>query len=65
MELYASFSARSVSYHKKVCLYVYLSPIVARQRLGKHVPAATLHMQQYKNCWTRRFLCGPCHMKGK
>jgi hypothetical protein len=27
-------------------------PIVARQRLGKHAPAAT------KN-W-RRFLCGPC-----
>jgi hypothetical protein len=26
--------------------------ILARQRLGKHVPAAT------RNCWSRRFLCG-------
>jgi hypothetical protein len=33
-------------------------PIVARQWLGKHVPAGT------KNCWSRRFLCGPCHIKG-
>jgi hypothetical protein len=34
-------------------------PIVARQRLGKHVPTAT------KNCWGRRFLCGPCRIKCK
>jgi hypothetical protein len=27
-------------------------PTVARQRLGKHVPAAT------KNCWRRHFLWG-------
>jgi hypothetical protein len=33
--------------------------IVARQRLGKHVPAAM------KNCWRRRFLCNPYRMKGK
>jgi hypothetical protein len=32
-------------------------PIVARQWLCKHVPAAT------KNCWKRRFLCGPCRIK--
>jgi hypothetical protein len=27
--------------------------------LPVHVPAAT------KNCWRRRFLCGPCRIKGK
>jgi hypothetical protein len=32
-------------------------PIVARHWPGKHVPAAM------KNCWRRRFLCGPCHIK--
>jgi hypothetical protein len=37
---------------------VYL-PIVATQRLGIHVLAAT------KNCWRRRLLCGPCGMKVK
>jgi hypothetical protein len=36
--------------HQSVCLCVY-PRIVARQRLGKHVPAAT------KNFWRRRFLC--------
>jgi hypothetical protein len=34
-------------------------PIVARQRLSKHVPAAT------KNCCRLCFLCGPCRIKGK
>jgi hypothetical protein len=38
-------------------LYVY-SPIVARQQLGKHVSAAK------KNCWSFRFLCGQCNIKG-
>jgi hypothetical protein len=33
--------------------------IVARQRLSKHVHAAT------RNCWRRRLLCGPCRIKGK
>jgi hypothetical protein len=35
------------------------NPIVARQLLGKHVPATT------KNGWRRRFLCGTCRVKGK
>jgi hypothetical protein len=39
-------------------LLVYL-PIVARQWLGKGVPAAT------KNFWRHRFLYGPCRIKGK
>jgi hypothetical protein len=33
--------------------------VVARQRLGKQVPAAK------KDCWRRRFLCGPCCITGK
>jgi hypothetical protein len=32
--------------------------IVARQLLGKYVPAST------KNYWRRRFLRGPCLIKG-
>jgi hypothetical protein len=38
-----------------VCLWVCLCIpfLVARKQLGKDVPAAT------KNCWRRRFLCGP------
>jgi hypothetical protein len=54
--LVSSFSMRSVSYKRRV--YVY-PPIIARQWLGKHVPVAT------KNCWRRRFLCGPCRFKEK
>jgi hypothetical protein len=34
-----------------------VSPFVARERLGKYVPGAT------KNCWRRRFQCGPCRIK--
>jgi hypothetical protein len=34
-------------------------PIVAWQRLSKHVLTAT------KNCWKRRYLCGPCCIEGK
>jgi hypothetical protein len=56
--LNASFFTRSVSYQRRVCGSVYF-PIVAWQRLGKHVPAAM------KNCWRRRFLCGPCRIKGE
>jgi hypothetical protein len=54
----ASFSMRSVSYQRRVCGSVY-TLLVARQRLGKHAPAAT------KNYWRRRFLCGPCRVKRK
>jgi hypothetical protein len=36
---------------------VYL-PIISRQRLGKHIPAAK------RNCWTC-FLCGSCRIKGE
>jgi hypothetical protein len=53
----ASFSMRSVPYQGE-SVDVCVSPIVARQRLGKHVPAAT------KNSWRRRFLCGSCRIKG-
>jgi hypothetical protein len=42
--------------HQSVCLYVYLR-ITARQRLCKDIPATT------KNCWRRRFICGPWRVK--
>jgi hypothetical protein len=43
---------------ESVPLFLY-PPLVARQWLGKHIPATT------KNCWRCRFLCGPCRIKGK
>jgi hypothetical protein len=43
--------------HQSMCQYVY-PHIVARQRLCKHVPAAT------NNCW-RCLLCVPCRVKEK
>jgi hypothetical protein len=55
----ASFSIRSVSYQRRVCGSVCVSSIVARRRLGKHVPAAT------NNSCRLRFLCGACRIKGK
>jgi hypothetical protein len=56
--LEASFSMRSLLYQRRVCGSVY-SPIVARQRLSKHVTVATM------NCWRRRFLCEPWLIKWK
>jgi hypothetical protein len=35
-------------------------PIVARQRLGKNVIAATNTYATIEYYWKRRFLCGPC-----
>jgi hypothetical protein len=57
--LKASFSLRSMSYQKEesVGLSVY-PPIVARQRLEKHVPVATKNRR-------RHFPCAPCYIKGK
>jgi hypothetical protein len=40
----ASFSVLSITYQKRVCGSVCVSPIVAKEWLGKHVLAAT------KNC---------------
>jgi hypothetical protein len=45
-----------VSYVRKFCGSV-CCPAVVRERPGKHVPTAT------RNCWRRRFLCGPCRIK--
>jgi hypothetical protein len=47
---------RSLSYQMRVCGSEY-PPLVFRQRLGKHFPAAK------KNCRRRRFLCGPCRIR--
>jgi hypothetical protein len=41
-----------------VVLSVY-PPVMSRQRLGKDFPTST------KDCWTFRFLFGPCSVKGK
>jgi hypothetical protein len=43
---------------ESVDLSVY-TPLIARQRVGKHVSAAA------RNCWRRRFLSGSCRIKGK
>jgi hypothetical protein len=40
-------------------LVKFIAPFVARQQLGKDIPAAR------KNCWRRRFLCGPGRIKEK
>jgi hypothetical protein len=39
--------------------------IVTRQRLSKNGTAATNVLAKKKSYWTRRFLCGPCRIKGK
>jgi hypothetical protein len=46
------------SSRQSVGLSVY-TPIVARQRFGKHVPAVS------KNYRRRHFLCRRCRIKGK
>jgi hypothetical protein len=52
-----SFSVRFVSYKRRVSVFSVYPFIVARQRLGKIIPAVR------KNCWSCRFLCGPCRIK--
>jgi hypothetical protein len=51
-----SFYIRSVSYQRRVCGSI-CPLIVARQRLGIHVPAAK------GNSWRCRFLCDPLSIK--
>jgi hypothetical protein len=46
------------------CQYVH-PPIVARQRFGKNVTAATNTQEQQKSYWTHRLLYEPCRIKGK
>jgi hypothetical protein len=48
---------------KSVCLYVY-PPFVARQRLGTNVTAAT-NTHAMEELLARRFLRGPCRIRGK
>jgi hypothetical protein len=50
--------------HQSVCLYVY-PHIAARQRIGKNVTAATNTNVRIEELLERRFLCGPCRIKGK
>jgi hypothetical protein len=39
------------------------SLIVATQRLVRNITTVTNKHATKRNCWTRRFLCGPCRMK--
>jgi hypothetical protein len=41
------------------------TPNVAKQRPTKSVTAEINTEATKKNCWTRRFLCGPCLFKTK
>jgi hypothetical protein len=50
--------------HQPACLHVYPASF-ARQRLGKNVTAATNTHARMEECWTRRFVCYPCRIKGK
>jgi hypothetical protein len=47
-----------LSQNRPVCVCMCIPFTAARQRLSKHVLAAT------KNCSTCSFLCGPCRIKG-
>jgi hypothetical protein len=55
----ASVSIRTVSYERRVCGPVYISPNVAMQQPSKMIPAAK------NNCWRCRLLYGPYRIKGK
>jgi hypothetical protein len=52
----ASFSMRCLPYQRRFCVSAF-PPIVAKQRPGKHIPAAR------KDCWRRRFLGRPRRIK--
>jgi hypothetical protein len=52
------------SSHQSVCLYVYPS-LVARQWIGKNVNAEMNTHSKIEEQLTRRFLCGPCRIKGE
>jgi hypothetical protein len=60
--------------HYPVCLYVYSLPLLGNgsvkiplSLLGngstKTLTLQRIQMQQKKNYWARRFLCGPCRIK--
>jgi hypothetical protein len=48
----------------RISLYVYPT-IVARQRLRKNVTVTTYTHVLTEELLTRRFICGPCLVKGK
>jgi hypothetical protein len=52
---------RVISYAVRVLSQesLWVCPCIPLSLLGKDIPAAT------KDCWRRRFLCGPCRKKGK
>jgi hypothetical protein len=48
-----------------VHLFVYVPPIVASQRLAKHVPVAKKAHSTIEELFDASFICGPCRVKGK
>jgi hypothetical protein len=50
--------------HHSVGLYVYTISLLGNGSV-KTLPQKRTDMQQYKTCWTYRFLRGPCRTKGK
>jgi hypothetical protein len=59
--------------HHSVCLYVYSVLLLGNGSVkilsllgngsAKMLPPQQTHRLEYINCWTRRFLCGTCHIK--
>jgi hypothetical protein len=48
--------------HQSVCLYVYPLSLLGNG-LVETLTLQRILTQQWKNCWTIRFLCGPCRVK--
>jgi hypothetical protein len=48
-----------------LCVYMCIPLSTLGNGSVKTLLRQRIHTQQHKNCWTRRFLCGPCRIKGK
>jgi hypothetical protein len=46
------------------CIRIFIPLSLLGNGLTKTLPRQRVHAQQ-QNCWTRRFLCGSCPIKGK
>jgi hypothetical protein len=50
-------------FHQSVCVYMCIPLSLLGNDPARTSPRQRIHTQQYKNCWMRRFLCGPCIIK--
>jgi hypothetical protein len=48
-----------------MCVLVCFTPLSLLGNSSVTHFCANEYTQQYKNCWSRRFLCCPCHIKGE